>query len=114
MVIDGSHVTCDFYGCKTDLNDKQALIKAMVDAAEYASATVCSVHSYDFEPHGCSIVIILAESHETLHVFPESGEASYDCFTCGNTAKPELACSFMEKFLHPENSDMQKLKRGKV
>lgn len=113
MNIDGTHVTCDFYGCKTDLNDKSALMSALVQAAEYAKSTVCSVHSHDFNPQGCSIVVILAESHETIHVFPESGEVSFDCFTCGNVADPELACEFMANYLKPDRFDKQCLKRGR-
>jgi S-adenosylmethionine decarboxylase len=113
MNIDGMHVICDFYGCGVDLNDKESLTKALIDAAKKAKSTVCSVHAHDFEPQGYSIVVILAESHESVHTFPESGEISFDCFTCGNTADPVIACDYMIEFLKPQKYEKTVIKRGK-
>lgn len=112
MNINGKHVLCDFYGCGIDINDKEQITSSLIEAAKKANATVCSIHSYDFEPQGYSIVIILAESHETVHVFPESGEISFDCFTCGSHTEPETACEYMITVLKPLNYDKKVIKRG--
>ena len=84
----GTHLLAELNGCpQENLNDPAAIEVKLVEAAKAAGATVVSSHFHHFSPQGVSGVIIIAESHITLHTWPELGYAALDVFTCGH---PEL------------------------
>lgn len=65
-------------------------------AAQKANATILDTHLHKFEPQGISIVIILQESHLSLHSFPEENFVSVDIYTCGNHTEPLNALQFLK------------------
>ena len=70
--------------------DNEDLIKeSAVAACVSAGATVLSVHSHKFEPQGLTLIVILAESHFSVHTWPERCAAAVDLFTCGESTSPE-------------------------
>lgn len=82
----GRHLLLDLDGCDAKLLDDEAALVALVERACRATgSTVLSVHAHHFSPHGVTIVALLAESHASLHTFPESRRAFWDCFTCGES-----------------------------
>ena len=84
-----THVVCDLSGCCGELLENVArLEQTLTDCATLGGATVVSSHFHRFSPQGASGVVILAESHATIHTWPEIGYAAIDVFTCGT---PEIA-----------------------
>jgi len=109
----GRHVAMDTWGVDFDLLNNAELLKHhMVEAAEACGATVLSVQSKQFEPQGATVLVLLSESHLSIHTYPEKGFAALDCYTCGETVDPEIAIEFMVKMLKPEKTYSRKLIRG--
>ena len=86
----------------------------MNQAAELAGATIVSSNFHHFSPHGVSGVVIIAESHLTIHTWPEYGYAAVDLFTCGDTVDPWIAFDFLKNELECEHQSAIELKRGQV
>jgi len=84
----------------------------MVEAAEACGATVMSVQSKQFEPQGATVLVLLSESHLSIHTYPERGFAAIDCYTCGETVDPQLAIDYLVSALKPEKCYAKKLVRG--
>jgi S-adenosylmethionine decarboxylase len=109
----GRHVAVDAWGIDFDLiNDADFLAKHMVEAAEKSGATVLSVQQKQFEPQGATVLVLLSESHLSIHTYPEKGFAALDCYTCGDTVDPEIAVNHLLKILGPTNVYPKLLKRG--
>src|ERR1700676_1848643 len=82
----GLHLLVTLRGCSPQmLNDEDRLRQVTHAAAEATGATVLQVCSHRFSPQGITVVVVLAESHASLHTYPESGVVFWDCFTCGST-----------------------------
>jgi S-adenosylmethionine decarboxylase proenzyme len=110
----GVHYLLDLFGCSSPiLDDEIALLALAVEAAEKAGATVLAEHHHRFDPHGVSAVCILAESHLSIHTWPETGTATIDVYTCGTTADPEIACDVIEARLLPRHSERSRIERGR-
>ncbi len=85
----GRHVLAELTGCPAGvLDNPAALERCFIQCAGRGGATVVSSHFHHFSPHGVSGVVIIAESHLTVHTWPEHGYAAVDVFTCG---RPEIA-----------------------
>ncbi|MMZ61379.1 S-adenosylmethionine decarboxylase proenzyme precursor [compost metagenome] len=84
----------------------------MVEAAEACGATVLSVQAQQFEPQGATVLVMLSESHISIHTYPERGFAALDCYTCGETVDPQIAIDYMVSVLQPEKFYVKKLIRG--
>ncbi|MFD2612547.1 adenosylmethionine decarboxylase [Paenibacillus gansuensis] len=109
----GRHVAVDTWGVDFDkLNSAEWLQAQMVEAAETCGATVLSVQSKQFEPQGATVLVLLSESHLSIHTYPERGFAAIDCYTCGETVDPQLAIDHMVSVLKPEKTYAKKLVRG--
>lgn len=86
----GRHLLLDLSGCDGDLLAQAEGLEALFcEAVRTGGATVVSSHFHQFAPQGVSGVVVLAESHVTVHTWPEAGFAAVDIFTCGSTFKPE-------------------------
>lgn len=109
----GRHVAIDTWGVDFDLlNNAEVLQHHMVEAAEACGATVLSVQSRQFDPQGATVLVLLSESHLSIHTYPERGFAALDCYTCGESVDPEVAIEYMVKILNPEKTYARKLIRG--
>ncbi len=88
----GVHLAVDLYDCPPAfLADRDKVRDAMVQAAVASGATVVTETFHQFNPHGISGVVVIAESHLAIHTWPEHGYAAVDLFTCGDSVKPWLA-----------------------
>ena len=106
----GHHVTLDAYFA-TDLNDADILAICQ-KAIKFSNMNViCQIQKY-FEPHGMTALWLLAESHFSVHTFPENKYISVDCYTCGNEGSPEKAIDYLVENLKPIKSNIQKLIRS--
>ena len=81
----GNHVLVSLYGITFSLLDDLAGIKeAFEEAVEVCGATVLNRFSHQFHPQGVTVVYALAESHISIHTFPEGGSCAIDVYTCGD------------------------------
>jgi S-adenosylmethionine decarboxylase len=84
----------------------------MVSAAREAQATIVDSSFHEFNPFGISGMVIIAESHLSIHTWPEYGYAAVDIFTCGSTIKPEDAAQYLIRELDCKNPSVVEMKRG--
>ena len=109
----GTHILIELYDCDCEiLNDPEGIEEIMKDAAVKSGATIVSSHSNLFNPHGVSGVVIIAESHITIHTWPEHGYAAVDVFTCGDTVKPWIVKDVMEEALQAKRCSAMEMRRG--
>ena len=103
----------EYYDCETNvLNDGIRVEEYIVVAAHAAKATLIKSIFHPFFPQGVSGVVVIAESHLTIHTWPEHGYAAVDIFTCGCEASPERACDYLTKKLRARRSTTVEIKRG--
>lgn len=109
----GRHLLADFRGVQAGrLSDPQALERQLVDAARAAGAQVLSAHFHHFgEGAGVTGVVMLSESHISIHSWPEHRYAALDIFMCG-AARPELALERLRELLAPESVNVTTVARG--
>lgn len=85
----GRHVLVDISDTKPEvLNDLPSLEHALTEAAITEGVTILGVIRHSFQPSGVTILLLLAESHVSLHTYPEQGKAFFDAFTCGVQFEP--------------------------
>ncbi len=91
----GVHYILELYNCiPALLNDAEVVQDAIIEAVAQAGAKLLQVTTYPFEGQGVTALGLLAESHLSIHTWPECGYAAIDIFTCGAAASPEAACQF--------------------
>lgn len=107
------HVLAEFYGCPHHLlNDAKSIEQGMCKAALDAGAEIREVAFHKFSPQGVSGVVIISESHLSIHTWPELGYAAVDVFTCGTTVDPNDAVTYLESILEAEQVDRMEIIRG--
>jgi S-adenosylmethionine decarboxylase len=109
----GKHCILELHDCPFALiNDETFVRDQLEQAARKALSTLLSMGSHTFSPQGLTAFALLAESHISIHTWPELGYAAVDIFTCGDTAKPELACEFLAGKFRAGRHDLRVLTRG--
>lgn len=107
----GDHLIVDFWECES-LDDIVKMEQAFKDAIIASGATLLHIHLHHFTPtNGISGVAVLAESHISVHTWPEKHYAAFDIFMCGS-AKPEKTIPIFEKAFKPKTTKITSLKRG--
>jgi S-adenosylmethionine decarboxylase len=110
----GQHVLAEFEGIDSAvLDDVEFLCGALNAALREAGATVCEVVSKRFVPHGVTVVALLAESHASLHTYPEFGSVFLDVFTCGDKADPEHAVRLLADAFGARCANLTTIQRGR-
>jgi S-adenosylmethionine decarboxylase len=111
----GKHLLLELNDCNlTLLNDIDSIKSIMLAAANAAGATVLGESFHQFSPQGVSGVIIIAESHLSIHTWPEHGYAGADIFTCGTTVQPEKAAEVIIEKFNPKSHSIILMHRGMV
>jgi S-adenosylmethionine decarboxylase len=109
----GKHLLLELKDCDTGLlNDMEYLREVLSDVARLIGATVIKDSFYQFSPQGISGVVIIAESHLSIHTWPEYGFAAVDVFTCGEVIEPVKAVKPMADRLKAKSTSYIELKRG--
>jgi S-adenosylmethionine decarboxylase len=81
----GVHIVADVTQCVPEiLDDEDGLVEMLRRAADSCGATLLGIQSHKFEPQGVTAVVMLAESHMSIHTWPERGECALDIYTCGD------------------------------
>ncbi len=100
----GRQMTIEYYECgATAFLDEARVEKALLKAAKDSGATIISSSFHKFEPQGVSGVVVIAESHFTIHAWPEHDYAAVDIFTCGDSIDLEVAVNSMKESFESEN-----------
>jgi S-adenosylmethionine decarboxylase len=94
------------------LKDLSKVKEALVSAAKEAKATIIDVSFHEFNPFGISGMVVIAESHLSIHTWPEYAYAAVDIFTCGDTIKPEIAAQYLIARFESRNPSLVEMKRG--
>ena len=107
------HLLLELYGCDCEkLNDESFLRCILNRASKLANATVLNLISNKFEPQGVTAIALLAESHISIHTWPESNYSAVDIFTCGQNMKPELASQFLIESLIAKEHSLRVIERN--
>lgn len=111
-VFAGTHVLVDFWGA-AHLSDIERIERALRDAVDACDATLLHIHLHEFSANGgVSGVAVLAESHISVHTWPEYDFAAFDIFMCG-TCDPHKAVPVLERAFAPERVELTERMRGR-
>jgi len=109
----GRHLLVELYDCDREvLNDLDLIRDVMVKAAIDCGAVVLGDSFHRFSPQGVSGVVVIAESHLSIHTWPEYGYAAVDVFTCGTTVHPEKAAEVLIDRLGSKHHSITEIPRG--
>ena len=107
------HLLLELYRCDCEkLNDESFLRCILNRAAKLANAKVLNLISNKFEPQGVTAIALLAESHISIHTWPESNYSAVDIFTCGQNMLPELASQYLIEALKAEEHFLRVIVRN--
>lgn len=113
MKVLGKHTIVEFYDCNPkQLADLALLERALAIAAESTGASVIKSTFHKFSPHGITGVVIIAESHLSIHTWPEYNYAAVDIFTCGTVMDNHQAIKYLKQVLKARFHSVIELKRG--
>ncbi len=113
LIHQSKHLLLELYGCDYQkLNDESFLRCSLNRAAKLAKASVLNLISNKFEPQGVTAIALLAESHISIHTWPESNYSAVDIFTCGQNMQPEFASQYLIETLKAEEHFLRILKRN--
>ena len=107
------HLLLELYRCDCEkLNDESFLRCILNRASKLANATVLNLISNKFEPQGVTAIALLAESHISIHTWPESNYSAVDIFTCGQNMMPELASQCIIESLLAQEHTLRVIERN--
>ena len=107
----GKHYLLNLYGCPFHLLDNERFLLDLIEiAAESSGATIVQTISKKFEPQGVTIVSLLAESHISIHTWPEEGKAACDVYTCGDS-QPKIGCDIIIHQLKSQSHTLSYIER---
>jgi S-adenosylmethionine decarboxylase len=109
----GRHLLLELFDCDLDaINNLQGVKQTLVEAARRAQATIVDVVFHEFNPFGISGVVVIAESHLSIHTWPEYRYAAVDIFSCGDVLQPEVAANYLVEQFGAERTSMVEMQRG--
>lgn len=109
----GRHLLLELHDCSSEvLNSIESVKTALVEAAKRAEATIIDVIFHEFNPFGVSGVVVIAESHLSIHTWPEYRYAAVDIFSCGDTIKPVEAAKYLVEQFQAGRASCVEAKRG--
>jgi S-adenosylmethionine decarboxylase len=109
----GTHIIAELSDCHRDrLADMELVRGAVVRAAEEAGAEVLQAAFHRFSPQGVSGVVVIAESHLSIHTWPELGYAAIDVYTCGPHTNPARACEYLAAYFEAGHVKTLGIERG--
>jgi len=112
-VSNGRHLILDLYKCDQEiLNDYEELQRLLEASLVMAKANVLRIFGEKFKPQGVTLLALLAESHASIHTWPEIGYCAIDLYTCGDTTQTHRAAEFLKVKLKAKTSEEKELVRS--
>lgn len=109
----GRHLLLELFDCDLDaINNVETVKGALIEAAKRAQATIVDVVFHEFNPFGVSGVVVIAESHLSIHTWPEYRYAAVDIFSCGDILQPETAANYLVEQFGAERTSVIEMQRG--
>ncbi|MBW1974503.1 MAG: S-adenosylmethionine decarboxylase proenzyme [Deltaproteobacteria bacterium] len=109
----GKHLIAELYDCDRNLiASVEKIEKLLIDAVNISKATIIKPVFHQFNPHGVSGVVVIAESHFSIHTWPEYGYCALDIFTCGEQIDADAALRFLKEALKAGSMSIVEMKRG--
>ncbi len=109
----GRHLLLELFDCDPDAIRTVETVKAvLVEAAKRANATIVDTVFHEFNPFGVSGVVVIAESHLSVHTWPEYGYAAVDIFSCSQAMSPEVAAAYCVEQFGARRSSVVEMPRG--
>ena len=113
LIHQSKHLLLELYRCDYEkLNDESFLRCTLNRAAKLAKAKILNLISNKFEPQGVTAIALLAESHISIHTWPESNYSAVDIFTCGQNMLPEIASQYLIGALKAEEHFLRVIERN--
>ena len=113
LIHQSKHFLLELYRCDSEkLNDESFLRCTLNRSAKLSNATVLNLISNKFEPQGVTAIALLAESHISIHTWPESFYSAVDIFTCGQNMLPELASQYLIEALKAKEHFLRVIERN--
>ncbi|QDU97585.1 adenosylmethionine decarboxylase [Lignipirellula cremea] len=112
----GRHLLADFYGVAPEpLRDESLLTSLLLRVLGDSGFHILSHRSAKFpgEESGATVMVLLSESHATIHTYPEFGYAAIDIFSCGDSS-PEQALAGLQAALEPQECQISTHARGRL
>ena len=107
----GKHLILEVYDVEFELlNTMSPLLKVLTRGIERANMTILNVFTHEFSPQGLTVLYALAESHVSLHSFPENGCLTADAYTCGD-GNPKIIIIELLKYLNSTNYKLREFDR---
>lgn len=107
----GDHIVAEFLDCE-HIDDYEMLETVLRDAAQKAHATVINIVVHKFSPYGMSGLVLLAESHISIHTWPEYGYVAVDTYTCGSHVNVQAIIDVLRTFFKPKKIRQMLIDRG--
>lgn len=96
----GHHIVAELRDCnKDDLNNTDLLLDILLNGCKNGGAGIIGHLEHKFTPHGVTVLVLLSESHASIHSYPEYGYAALDSFTCGNHVNPHIIVDYIHSKL---------------
>jgi S-adenosylmethionine decarboxylase len=109
----GNHLIIELYECHSEtINDVQSVEEKLVEAVNISGANVVQSVIHKFNPHGISGVVVIEESHFSVHTWPEYGYCALDIFTCGDEIDCHSALQYLKKEFQAKHLSVTEMKRG--
>ncbi|HOG65545.1 MAG TPA: adenosylmethionine decarboxylase [Spirochaetota bacterium] len=109
----GTHLLLEFSGCPFALLDDPATVeRALLAAAAAAGTTVLEAHFHRFQPQGVTGILLVSESHLSIHTWPELGYAAVDFFSCSPKTRFAAAEQVLQQAFTPARIARQVVERG--
>jgi S-adenosylmethionine decarboxylase len=109
----GRHLLLELFECDLGaINNVETVKAALIEAAKRAQATIVDVVFHEFNPFGISGVVVIAESHLSIHTWPEYRYAAVDIFSCGDVLQPEVAASYLVEQFGAGRTAVVEMQRG--
>jgi len=109
----GNHLIVELYDCPGEvINDARTVEKALIEAVRISGARMIQSVVHEFNPHGISGVVVIEESHFSVHTWPEYGYCALDIFTCGDEIDYYSALQYLKTEFEAKNLSVTEMKRG--
>ena len=111
----GDHFLVDLHGCDASvIGSVEPTQEALLAAAKRCGSTIIKYFFHQFSPTGVSGVILIAESHFSVHTGPENNFVAVDIYTSGEVMKPDIAIAFLQDAFNAQRVEVFRVTRGQI